>query len=140
MKLLRQDRTPTVYGFGCGYTMQEFLYTDSIKVELYREHSTYHVRFVLDHRVRLWRTYEDVKEARKVYYNLRRVYLKAPERKGYNDLLQQCTVEEWAGRLFMLSFKNPDLIGRSTVQATTLAEAEHKTACYILLSKTGQQC
>lgn len=75
MKLKNKNNFLSAYGLSCGYT--EKRESDTISLELYREHNIYHVkynRFDLPYSLRKdckgWESFENLKEAKKRFFKL----------------------------------------------------------------------
>ena len=62
----------SAYGFACGY-IQKYS-TDNFEVQLYREHSIYHLRFIriteFSRSVDFWQCFDNLNGAKKMYNKL----------------------------------------------------------------------
>lgn len=79
MKIKDANNFTTGYGFSCGY--QERRESDNISLELYKEHSVYHVRFNrfdLPYAKRKdckgWESFDKLSEAKKRFFELCKVF------------------------------------------------------------------
>ena len=88
-QLMNKKGELTSYGLACGYH-QVYLVHGLTRVELYREHNTYHVRLFPSAGGKWiqWESYDTLTEARKVYQYMIRQY------GGVNQVVETGTFQE----------------------------------------------
>lgn len=60
----KDGKTLTAYGFACGYVQSKN------GIQLFKEHSVFHVQRFVENKPRIWETFESLSEARKFYHSI----------------------------------------------------------------------